>query len=271
MSTSIYLWDAEEYAQHSSAQFAWAKELVDKLDLHGWEHVLDIGCGDGKVSAHIAKRLPHGSVTGIDNSLAMIERARGMFTSDLCQNLHFEIMDACAINLSEYYDRIFSNAALHWVHDHLAVLRGVKRCLNPSGSILFQMGGKGNAQGVVEVITNIISQPHWSDYFKNFPFPYSFLSVEEYEKLLNRAGLFPVRLELVPKDMMHNGRDGLKGWVRTTWLPYTQRLPEAMREPFIAKTVDDYLSLHPMDNRGLTHVEMVRLEVEAVNMRDGVS
>jgi hypothetical protein len=39
------------------------------------------------------------------------------------------------------------------------------------------------------------------------------------------AGLAAGRVELIPKDMTHDGRAGLAGWLRTTWMPYLQRLP----------------------------------------------
>lgn len=70
-------------------------------------------------------------------------------------------------------------------------------------------------------------------------------------------------MELVYKDMTQPGRDGLAAWIRTTWLPFTQRIPEERRESFISQLVDTYLEKHPLDAEGLAHVEMFRLEVEA--------
>jgi SAM-dependent methyltransferase len=60
MTRPSYAWDARDYAKHSTAQFSWAKELIEKLNLTGNESVLDIGCGDGKVTAQIAENLPAG-------------------------------------------------------------------------------------------------------------------------------------------------------------------------------------------------------------------
>ena len=66
-----YLWDAKEYAKHSQNQYEWALELIPKLKLKGNEVLLDIGCGDGKVSATLASYLPNGRVVGIDSSEEM--------------------------------------------------------------------------------------------------------------------------------------------------------------------------------------------------------
>jgi len=66
-------WDAGDYEQSSSAQLVWARELIAKLNLQGDECVLDLGCGDGKITAEIAKLLPKGSAVGIDSSQAMAQ------------------------------------------------------------------------------------------------------------------------------------------------------------------------------------------------------
>jgi hypothetical protein len=67
--------------------------------------------------------------------------------------------------------------------------------------------------------------------------------------------------------MTHDGAAGLTAWIRTTWLPYTQRIPEALRESFVEEIVSTYLTRHPFDNAGRTHVRMNLLEVEAVKPR----
>jgi trans-aconitate methyltransferase len=63
--------------------------------------------------------------------------------------------------------------------------------------------------------------------------------------------------------MTHNCAAGLAGWIRTTWLPYTQRLPEALQAKFIEEIVQRYLKRRSPDADGIIHLDMVRLEVEA--------
>jgi len=132
-------WNAEEYAQHSSAQAHWARELIGKLALRGYETLLDIGCGDGKISAEIARIVAIGRVTGLDSSAEMIRLAAESFPREQYPNLTFVRQDATAIHLEEVFDVVFSNAALHWVRDHVAVLRGIRHCLRPRGRILLQI------------------------------------------------------------------------------------------------------------------------------------
>ena len=88
-----YKWDAKEYHKSSVEQQKWAQELIPKLALKGNERVFDIGCGDGKVTAEIAKQLPNGSVLGIDKSEEMILFAQENFPSRKYHNLSFEVQN----------------------------------------------------------------------------------------------------------------------------------------------------------------------------------
>jgi trans-aconitate methyltransferase len=180
--------------------------------------------------------------------------------------LRFQKEDAARLPFEAKFTVIFSNAALHWIRDNRPVLNGIARSLKPGGRILLQMGGKGNAAEIVAVLEKMIQSPDWSEYFEDFSFPYGFFSPEEYRIWLYEAGLSLRRVELISKDMIHPGWAGLAGWLRTTWLPYTQRVPEAKRESFLDELVDTYLVDHPLDGQGQAHVQMVRLEVESVRI-----
>lgn len=256
-------WDASDYHRHSAAQAAWAAELLDKLALRGDEAVLDIGCGDGKITADIASRVPDGRVVGVDSSPEMIGFARQAFPPDAHGNLTFELQDARTLGFSQEFAVVFSNAALHWVVDHGPVLRGIAQALRPGGRVLLQMGGRGNAAAAAEVFLEVIARPDWAGYFEGFGFPWGFHGPEEYREWLLAAGLAPHRVELIGKDMAQDGTEGLAGWVRTTWMPYTSRVPESRRDELIAEVVELYAERHPADEQGRLHVGMVRLEVEA--------
>ena len=260
---SNYSWNAEDYAKHSSPQYEWAKELIPKLRLSGKEALLDIGCGDGKITAQLALNLPSGYVVGIDNSQGMIDLARRSFPQAVFPNLHFRRMNAQSLTFHDEFDRVFSNAALHWVTDQCSVLKGVQLSLKRRGRLLLQMGGKGNAHEVLAILDELQLEDHWKQFFRGFAFPYGFYSPEQYTVWLLEVGLTPERVELLPKDMKLAGKESLAGWIRTTWLPYTQQLPVEIKHEFIAEIVNRYVKTHPLDNAGNVHVGMVRLEVEA--------
>ncbi len=258
-----YNWNAADYEQHSQAQQLWARELIGKLALTGVETVLDLGCGDGKVTAELATCVSQGSVLGVDSSDAMIQLANQRYPVTQYPNLSFVQMDARQLDFIQYFDVVFSNAALHWVKDHRPVIEGIYRSLKPGGRILLQMGGKGNAEEILSVLEQVQSEPKWHPYFEHFEFPYGFYGTDEYNALLQASGFNIKRLQLIPKDMQHTGQQGLEGWIRTTWLPYTAAIPNALRDAFISAIASRYLERVPLDVDGIAHVAMVRIEVEA--------
>jgi trans-aconitate 2-methyltransferase len=257
-------WNPADYNRNSGEQQKWAKELIGKIQFRGDERVLDVGCGDGKVTAEIAALVKRGRVTGLDSSKQMIDFANRAFPRLRFSNLSFVVGDAANLQYSQQFDLVFSNAALHWIHDHRPVLAGICHALRPGGRMVAQMGGKGCASDVLEQIDVLMAEPRWEKYFENFTFRYGFHSPRDYRQWLAEAGLEAVRVELFSKDMAHAGREGFAGWVRTTWIPYTQAVDEAHRAEFIEELVSRYVKSHPADAEGLVHVKMMRLEVEAV-------
>jgi len=260
---TTYNWNAEDYYNNSAAQQQWAKELIAKLALTGSEDVLDLGCGDGKVTYEIAQCLAKGTVIGVDNSSSMIALASQQYSVSLYPSLTFELMDARELVFENQFDVVFSNAVLHWIKDHKSVVDGLFKSLKPGGKILLQMGAKDGVSLYLSALDQVILLPEWKTYFRNFEFPYAFMGVEDYEVMLLTARFKIKRLELIAKDAIHANKEKFKGWIRTTWLPYTERVPEAKREQFIELIATKYLEIKPLDAEGNVHVPMVRLEVEA--------
>ncbi len=257
-------WNADEYAKYSSAQEKWANELLAKIDLKGNENVLDLGCGDGRITVKIVEAVGHGSVIGVDNSGEMIKLANRKFPPDKYLNLSFRVMDAKELTFNNEFDVVFSNAALHWVDDHKKVMEGISRSLKSGGRFLIQTGGTGNAAAAFETVREMSLLDEWSPYLKDAKSPYNFLSDKDYEILIPGAKLKPLRIEMLTKDMIHDGIEGFKGFIRTTWLPYTQRIPEDKREKFITETANLFVKKYPTDGNGKVHITMVRLEAEGI-------
>ena len=253
-------WNPQDYAKNSEAQLQWARELRSRLSLNGSESVLDVGCGDGKITADFAQALPHGQVIGIDRAPEMIAYAQETYS---IQNLSFACVDARSLTFSNQFDLIFSNAVLHWVDDHPAFLQGASRALKPNGRLITSCGGAGDAIDVLAAFAETVTQDPWRIYFPTFHNPYYFYGTAKYEPWLKAAGLIIARLELVPKDMTHSGESGLAGWLRTAWLPFTHAVPESKRDRFILAVTQTYLAKFPINTNGLAHVRMVQLEVKA--------
>src|SRR5690349_5806456 len=105
-------WNAAGYARISALQQQMAADAIALVSLAGTEAVLDVGCGQGKVTAAIAKRVPRGRVVGVDPSHDMIEFANSHFAA---ANLRFEVADARRLSFAAEFDHVVSFNALHWV------------------------------------------------------------------------------------------------------------------------------------------------------------
>ena len=257
-------WNAADYAANSGVQQSWARELIGKLKLRGDEHILDVGCGDGKVTAELAHAVPRGAVVGMDASAEMIGFARKTFSATKFSNLKFQVSDARKINSTKKFDIVFSNAALHWVDDHEKILSGASSVLKSGGRLVVSCGGKGNAHDVFLALRPEMRLKRWSCFFRKMPMPYFFYAPSDYEKWLPKFGFKIKAVKLAPKDATYDGVEGFTTWLRTTWLPFVQRVPENLREEFIAAVTQRYVAKHPPDADGQIHVRMVRLEIDAV-------
>ena len=140
MMSSTRDWDAATYDRISAPQQRWAAEQLDRLELAGDEVVLDAGCGSGKITLELVRRLPRGTVYAVDAAPSMVahtQQALGDPATALCQDL-------VELALPEPVDVVFSNATFHWIPDHDALFAALHRNMKPGARLLAQCGGKGN-------------------------------------------------------------------------------------------------------------------------------
>ena len=251
----MHVWDATDYRANSSMQLMLARDFMRRIAIPPDARVLDVGCGDGKVTALIESA----SVTGCDRSAEMIELARREHPE--CT---FVVADARELPFAAAFDVVVSFTALHWVVDrHVDALTGMRRALVPGGRVAITFPGAGNMAQLAATAEEVSARPAWADAFTGFRFPWLMPALPVYRPLVDAAGLEVTRLELVPRDVVHDGAAALAGWVRTTWMPYTDRLPSDRRGAWIDEVVAAYGERMPPDEQGRLHVPSVRLELEA--------
>jgi trans-aconitate 2-methyltransferase len=259
----MYQWNASDYATHSQGQEAWGRELMDRLNPREDDDILDVGCGDGRITAAIASRVTRGSVVGCDLSQDMIEHARRTYATTH-PRLSFVQRDAGALGFESQFSCVFSNATLHWIRDQRPVVAGIARALRRGGRFVAQFGGYGNGQEVIDSFAAVYGRRRWRDAYLHFHDTYGFYRPEEYAVWLDAAAMEVSELRLIPKDMVHVDRAAFAGWLRTAWHPYTSPVTPALREAFIHEVVTEYVQRHPEDSSGRIHVQMVRLQLQAV-------
>lgn len=259
---SMYHWNPGDYEKNSSAQERAAEATLSRIELRGDESILDIGCGDGKITAKIAALVPQGSIKGIDSSPEMIDFARKRYPSTQFPNLSFSRVDAQNLDYNREFDLVLSFACLHWVKDHVAVIRGIKQSLKPAGKMIIQCGGRGIGDDIFTLTRMVMKGDKWSRYFQGYSNPHGIYGADDYHAWLKQIGLDEINVSVNAKDMVLPGRTGLEGFIRTTWLSLKERIPEDLREQFIAEIAERYLSIRPLEG-GLAKVRMAVLEVEA--------
>jgi trans-aconitate 2-methyltransferase len=221
--------DGKKYEQASAHQKEWGAKVIAELNLKGNESVLDLGCGDGALTSKIADQLPAGRVLGIDASQGMIDAAMPKATP----NLGFRLMEIDALDFTEEFDVIFSNATLHWVKDHRKLLRNVRRALRPDGRVRFDFAGDGNCMNFFSVIREAMVLDCFAARFEGFEWPWYMPPVEEYTALAEQSGLRNVRVWGGNADRYFPDREAMTRWIdQPSIVPLLPRLPESERVPF---------------------------------------
>jgi trans-aconitate 2-methyltransferase len=263
----MYTWNPQDYAQHSRGQELWARELLGQIKLRPDDHVLDVGCGDGRTTVAIAKSVPNGSVVGVDLSADMVAHATTQHCHPPIANLRFARADAAALPFASEFSVVFSNATLHWVPDQRAAVHCIARALRPAGRFVAQMGGQGNVAEVIAAFEHVAGSSRWRAITTPGEVPYRFHAAAAYESWLRETGMEIDECRLIPKDMVHDNTADFIGWLRTAWHPYTAGVPLELRDMFLAEAARHYMASYPPDAQGRVLVPSVRLQVRARKSR----
>ena len=218
--------DGQQYEEASAHQREWGTKLIRELDLQGTERILDLGCGDGALSAHLAELVPDGQVAGIDASRGMIEAAR----SKVRKNLRFFLMDINELNFVAQFDVVFSNAALHWIKDHQRLLRNAVRALREGGRLRFNFAGEGNCAHFFSVVREAISAEEFGVHFAGFDWPWYMPSVEEYSALMDASGMDHKRVWGENADRYFPDREAMIRWIdQPSLVPFLAHIPDRVK------------------------------------------
>lgn len=236
-------WPADDYARQSSLQEAMAREQLARLTLRGDERILDVGCGDGKISAAIAARLPAGSVLGVDPSRDMVAFATSRFGGPGFANLRFEVADARQLPYWREFDLVVSFNALHWVREQDRALASIRRGLKPSGRALLKFVPQGARTSLEDVIEEMRGAGRWSEWFADFQTPFVHFAAEEYRAMAERSGFRVERLEVRDRAWDFKTRESFVAFARATFVEWTGRLPPTQWDAFINDVLDRYQAI----------------------------
>lgn len=218
-------WDVDRYQQQHSFVWEYGSSLID-LVLDGEDsedaislpspRVLDVGCGSGELTAQLAKRGCR--AVGMDADPAMVQRAREQFK--LQEDVDFFQADVRDFSVSEPYDVLFSNAALHWVPpiDVDRAFGCLSHALKPGGKLVVEFGGQGNVETIVQAVRDCSAGRVES--------PWYFPSMGDVSTRLEAAGIEVTAALLYDRPTpLEAGPDGLANWLRMFGQAFWEQLP----------------------------------------------
>lgn len=245
-------WSAEGYVTHASFVPQLGARVLDLLAPRPGEQILDLGCGDGKLTLKIAEQ--GALVVGVDSSPELLASAQGA-------GLNVSQMDGQSLTFNHEFDAVFTNAALHWMPDLDSVLGGVQRALRARGRFVGEFGGHGNVAAIVTALRGALALKGLAGPDR---FPWVFPTVERFRRLLECHNFDVGMIELEPRPTPLP--TGVSGWLETFAGPFLHGLGEGEREGVITETLR-LLEPSLCDDEGRWTADYVRLRFTAT-LRD---
>ena len=221
----IQSWNPVVYAQTGAFVPALGAGVFEWLNARSGERILDLGCGDGQLTAKIAEL--GAEVVGVDASPEMVEGARQ-------RGLDARVCNAEALPFAAEFDAVFSNAALHWVRNQDAMLSSVMHALKPGGRFVAEMGGHGNIAAIQVALAAVLARHGPSREFSAEQMNY-FPTPSSYRARLERHGFFVEEIQLIPRPTPLPA--GMHAWLTTFRRGVLEALPESYRQVVIDETV----------------------------------
>lgn len=217
-------WDPQAYARDGAFVHELATGVVEWLNARAGERILDVGCGDGQLTARLVASAAE--VQGVDASPAMVAaaRARGL-AADEAPAEKLPHPDAS-------FDAVFSNAVLHWVRGQDQMMAEVHRVLKPGGRFVAEMGGHGNVAAIHVAFMAVLDRHGFrsaEDGVNYYPTP------SAYTRRLERHGFTVERIALIPRPTPLE-ESGMAGWLRMFRRGVLEELPEELRTRVVDET-----------------------------------
>ncbi len=200
-------WSATDYAQNAAFVPELGEAALRLLAPQPGELILDVGCGDGSLTAKISEA--GARVIGLDASPEMVEAARTRGVDAFVADAETLDLAAQAERFGQF-DAVFSNAALHWMLDPDSVASGIYSTLKVGGRFIGEMGGAGNLEIVRGALRDELAD-------RGYALPPADLhwypDEEEFTRLYCVAGFNSVQVQLIERPTALP--TGISGWVKT--------------------------------------------------------
>lgn len=246
-------WRPEQYRRCARYVPELGRGLIDLLDPHPGDRVLDVGCGDGELTMRLAAR--GCAVVGVDRSAAFVAAARG-------RGVDARVADARRLAgaglAAGTFDAVFSNAVLHWIREPEPVIAGVRRLLRPGGCFVAEFGADGNIATVRRALHAACEHRGLDPAVRD---PWYFPTAAAYAALLDRGGFSVAAIDTFDRPTPVPGT--LADWLDLFAAAWLAGLDRTTRSEIVAE-VTAAAAPRLRDRTGTWTIDYVRLRVRAV-------
>ena len=234
-------WNPEQYARFRQERAQPFFDLMALVQPRAGMSVVDLGCGPGELTKELHVHLNARETVGVDNSLAMLEKAAA-FAGD---GLRFDEGDIATFTGDAPYDLIFSNAALHWVPDHPALLARLTAALDDGGQLAVQVPDNDDHPSHATAVAVAREDP-FAGVLAGHTRQTPVLAPEAYAALLYELGFRQQSVRLQVYGHILPSRDDVVEWVRGSVLTdYERRMPAELWPLFLERYRERLMSQLP--------------------------
>jgi trans-aconitate 2-methyltransferase len=233
-------WNPEQYGKFRNERSAPFLDLLTLVRPVPSPRVADLGCGTGELTRLAHERLGARETLGVDTSPAMLARA----AAHAGGGLHFRAGNAGAFDAAGF-DVVLSNAALHWVPNHEALLAHLAAPLAHGAQLAFQVP-MNEAHPSHAVAREVAREPGFAAALDGYVRESPVLEPEAYARHLFRLGFAEQRVRLEVYAHKLSGPEDVVEWVRGTLLTdYEKRLDPTTWARFLARYGERLLEVLP--------------------------
>jgi trans-aconitate 2-methyltransferase len=223
-------WNPSQYDRFKDERSRPFFDLLAMVEPRDGMRVVDLGCGTGALTRAMHDELRAAETLGVDSSPAMLEKARAHTTD----GLRFELGDIATWRERGARDLVFSNAALHWLGDHPALLARISEALASGGQLAVQVPANFDHPSHTVASEVAREEPFRAALAGEAPGARGVLAPEAYAEILDGLGFGTQRVRLEVYAHHLPARDDVVEWVKGTLLTdYEKRLPSELWPRFL--------------------------------------
>lgn len=250
-------WDPTQYLKFAGERQRPAVDLLGRIPAVAPDTVVDLGCGAGNLAPLFWQRWPQAKLTGVDSSPEMLAKARADYP-----HASFVQADVATWRPAEPVDVLYSNATLHWLDGHDALLPGLLAAVKPGGWLAIQMPRNFGAPSHT-CIVDAIEQGPWRAQLEPHLRRQPVAEPQHYWRLLHDKAAI---LEIWESEYLQvlNGENAVAEYTKGSWLKqFLDRLRESERSTFEADYRARVRAAYPTEANGRTLFPFRRLFIVA--------